>query len=289
MNQLYLPEGIYVDNNQTIYITDTGNHRIVAWKLNETNGEIISENKTINPLNCPTGIVMDRRNRSLIITDQDNRRVVRCSSENSTDGEIIISNINCCGIAIDKDGSIYISDREKHQIRRWRRGEKTGIVVAGGNGQGKQLNQLSWPTYLFIDESYSIYIADCWNHRVVKWFKDAKEGILVAGGHGQGNRLRQFSYPNGIFVDQVGQIYIADTGNHRIMCWHEGAKEGTMLINGNTDEESNNKLKGPMSLTFDRQGNLYVTDQWNHRIQKFEIDENNHHLQHDPLLVHTSL
>ena len=69
------------------------------------------------------------------------------------------------------------------------------MVVAGGNGQGNQLNQLNGPTYIFVDDDLSLYVSDCGNHRVMKWVKDAKEGVVVAGGNGQGNSLTQLSLP----------------------------------------------------------------------------------------------
>ena len=34
---------------------------------------------------------------------------------------------------------------EKHEVRRYTIGDKNGIVVAGGNGQGNKFNQLNVP------------------------------------------------------------------------------------------------------------------------------------------------
>ncbi|CAF4338070.1 unnamed protein product, partial [Adineta steineri] len=40
LNQLNQPRGIYVDDDDhSIYIADTGNHRIVRWELGASNGE----------------------------------------------------------------------------------------------------------------------------------------------------------------------------------------------------------------------------------------------------------
>ena len=44
---------------------------------------------------------------------------------------------------------------ENSEVQRYTIGEKNGIVVAGGNGQDNKLNQLSYPTYLFVDEGTS--------------------------------------------------------------------------------------------------------------------------------------
>ena len=103
-----------------------------------------------------------------------------------------------------------------------KKNEINGQIVAGENGHGNRLDQLSTPYNIFIDEDHSVYVSDHLNHRVMKWVKGAKEGIVVAGGQGKGNSLTQLRYPQGIIVDQCGQIYVADWGNNRLMRWFEG-------------------------------------------------------------------
>jgi sugar lactone lactonase YvrE len=227
----------------------------------------------LNPLNGPTDVIIDHETNSFIIADRDNRKVIRLSRQNNTNGEIIISNIDCCRLTTSKNGSLYVSDWQRNEVRRWKRGEKgKGKIVAGGNGEGDRLNQLNGPTYLFVDEDDSLYITNEKNHRVMKWLKDAKEGIVVAGGNGQGNSLRQMSRPTGVIVDRLGQIYVADFDNNRVMRWCQGAEEGTIVIGGNRKGQLSNQFSGLAGLSFDREGNLYVADWENHRIQKFEIE-----------------
>ena len=67
----------------------------------------------------------------------------------------------------------------KNEVRRWRLGETQGKVVAGGNDRGNRLNQLDYPTFVFVDQDYSVYVSDYNNHRVMKWMEDAKEEIVV--------------------------------------------------------------------------------------------------------------
>ena len=38
INQLFNPRGLFVDDDQTIYIADRSNHRIVEWKSDATSG-----------------------------------------------------------------------------------------------------------------------------------------------------------------------------------------------------------------------------------------------------------
>ncbi|CAF1676810.1 unnamed protein product, partial [Didymodactylos carnosus] len=43
INQLYYPLGFYVDDDdQTIYIADASNHRIVEWKWGATSGQVVA-------------------------------------------------------------------------------------------------------------------------------------------------------------------------------------------------------------------------------------------------------
>ncbi|CAF3880845.1 unnamed protein product [Adineta steineri] len=274
LNQLYYPCGVYIDNDKSVYITDCQNHRIVRWKLNSNSGQIIAgangQGNRNDQLNKPGVIVLDKENNSLIISDCANRRVIRYFDENQTNEQIIISNIYCGGLTIDKNGFIYVSDYVNNEVRRWKQGDKNGELVAGGNGKGNHLNQLSYPTFIFIDEDYSLYISDEQNHRVMKWKKGVKEGIIVAGGNGHGNSLKQLSGLRGVIVDHSGQIYVADRDNHRVMRWCEGDEEGEVVVGGNGNGTRSNQLNSPYGLSFDNEENLYVVDCDNHRIQKYE-------------------
>ena len=277
LDQLSYPNGISIgDNDQTIYIADWGSDRIVEWKANATNGQVVANGNQrgnkINQLNQPTGVILDRENNSLIIADYGNRRVMRWSRETSSRGQIIISDIDCSRLAMHKDGSLYVSDYKKNAVKRWKKGETNGTIVAGGNGQGNRLNQLHYPTGIFVDDDQTLYVSDTYNHRVMKWVKDAKEGIVVVGGNGQGDHPTQLFSPDGVIVDQFNQIYVADHGNDRVMRWCAGAKEGTIVVGDNESGEQANQLHGLTDLSFDGEGYLYVADWGNHRIRKFVID-----------------
>ncbi len=258
-------------------MADCWNHRIVEWKCNATIGQIVAggngNGNQTNQLNYPTDVIIDKEKNSLIIADSGNRRVMRWSLEHNTkNGEIIIKDIDCIHLTMDKNGSLYVSDVKKNEVRRWKRGDQNGTIVAGGNGKGNHLNQLNFFTYIFVDEDDSLYVSDTRNDRVMKWVKDAKEGIVVAGGNGQGDSLTQLSSPQGVIVDQLGQICVADGGNGRVMRWFQGAKEGTIVVGGNGFGKQSNQFKSPSGLSFDRQGNLYVVDWLNNRIQNFEVN-----------------
>ncbi len=285
VNQLNSPCGLYVDDDQTIYITDYSNHRIVEWKNGATSGRVVaggngSGNRT-DQLNGPLDVILDKKSNSLIICEYNNKRVVRWPRQNGTTGEIIISDVSCYGLAMDGDGYLYVSDYDKHEVRRWKIGERNGTVVAGGNGEGNRLDQLDSPSYVFVDQDHAVYVSDSNNHRVMKWAKGAKEGIVVVGGQGPGNGVTQLSTPFGVLADQLGAIYVADHYNHRVMRWVKGATQGSVVVGGNGGGGQANQLYHPIGLSFDRQNNLYVADFDDHRVQKFNIDSNSNLLATD--------
>ncbi|CAF3797695.1 unnamed protein product [Rotaria sp. Silwood1] len=275
-NQLRDPHGLFIDDNQTIVIADSWNHRVVQWKIGDANGQVVAgghgQGNRLDQLNCPTDVLIDRNTNSLIICDWGNRRVVRWSHHSgTTQGEILLDNIMCAALTMDDQKYLYISDTDKHEVRRYQIGDKNGTVVAGGHGQGAALNQTNFPTYLFVDQQQAVYVSDNNNHRVMKWNKGAEEGIVLAGGQGDGNALRQLCSPHGLFVDTLGTIYVADTGNHRVIRWSKGATEGQIIVGGNGYGSGANQLANPKGFFCDRHGNLYVVDCGNNRVQRFSI------------------
>ncbi len=276
LNQLSYPEGLFVDDNATVYIADSLNNRIVKWKCCIESGEVVAgrngKGNRTDQLNDPSDVIMDRESDSLIICDRGNRRVLQWPLRCGTNGEIIISNIKCRGLTMDDRGFFYVSDAEKHHVKRWRMENTTGLVVAGGNEKGDRLNQLNNPTYIFVDRNYSIYVSDTSNHRVMKWMENATQGSVVAGGRGEGKNLTQLPYPQGVVVDPYGIVYVVDPINHRITRWFQGEKMGHVLVDGDVAASQPNYLNYPRGLSFDREGNLYVGDTLNHRVQRFNID-----------------
>ncbi|CAF4351684.1 unnamed protein product, partial [Adineta steineri] len=137
LNQLTSPHGIFIDEKKNICIADYFIHRIVEWKYNAKQGQIIAggngEGNRMDQLNGPEVVIVDQQDHSIIIADSLNRRVIRWCNQNQ---QILIEDIDCWGLAVDKNGFLYVSDQEKNEVRRWKMGEynNEGIIVAGGNG-----------------------------------------------------------------------------------------------------------------------------------------------------------
>lgn len=77
------------------------------------------------------------------------------------------------GIAVDRQGHIFITDSDNHLVRRWDREQKlitrvvgTGIAGFGGDGGPAEGASLSYPFGITIDRDGAILIADTFNHRI---------------------------------------------------------------------------------------------------------------------------
>lgn len=270
INQLNQPRGLYVDDDSNIYIADAMNHRIVIWTPNAKQGLVMAGGKgkgdAKNQLDTPTDVIFDKRFNRLLICDSGNRRIVSWPLDGEDSGEILLANISCEGLTMDRDGYVYISDSEKCEVRKWKLDYlKQSTIVAGGNGCGDDLNQLSSPTYLFLDDDNTLYISDSRNHRIMKWVDGAATGEIVAGGYGAGDGLDQLHDPQGIIVDEMGTVYIADRRNNRVMTYPRDSREGIILL---TDDD---QLSVPHGLSFDCDGHLFVSQWRAGRINKYSL------------------
>ncbi|CAF2920446.1 unnamed protein product [Rotaria sp. Silwood2] len=279
LGSLNFPSGICVDDDETVYIADYSNNRVVEWKKGATSGKVVAgdgdQRNRADRLRHPKDVIFDKTSDSLIIADEGNRRVVRCPRQSDANMETIVSNIDPSDLAMDSDGNLYVCDFEKHEVKRWKIGDTDGTVVAGGNGKGVRLHQLSHPTCIFVDKDHSVYVSDWGGHRIVKWAKDAKKGVLIAGGDGFSRDPMALADPFGVFVDDLDTLYVADWKKHRIVRWLKGDTQASIVVGEDKDGNAPNQFCHPMDIAFDKHGNLYVSDYSNHRVQKFSIHSDN--------------
>ncbi|CAF3207937.1 unnamed protein product, partial [Rotaria sp. Silwood2] len=169
-------------------------------------------------------------------------------------------------------------------------------TVAGGNGYGSALNQLSHPHSIFLDpnDSDALYIVDSGNNRILKWDQVSSTGSVILGRMGRGNNSSQLNYPafmtmdklgtisllryqnvilaQQVHVDHNGTVFIADTGNHRVMKYSVNATIGEIVAGGNGQDIKLNTIGLPHSVFVDQLGSVYVVDKYNDRIVRWLKD-----------------
>jgi uncharacterized protein (TIGR03663 family) len=176
------------------------------------------------------------------------------------------------GIAVGKNGDIYIADAKNHRIQRF---SATGKFIStwgsfasvdNGSAPGGSFNE---PWGVAVGPDGSVYVTDTWNYRVQKFTADGKF-ITMWGTPGTADSPTTFWGPRGIVVNHKGQVFITDTGNNRVVIFDaDGNNLGQFGINGIDPGQ----FDEPVGLAVDSQDNLYVVDTWNQRIQVFSAAE----------------
>ncbi|CAF1286121.1 unnamed protein product, partial [Didymodactylos carnosus] len=233
------PRDIFADENENVFVVDTGNQRIQSWRKNAKTGKTVAGNGSagaaLNEFNRPYAVVLDTK-KNIIVADLQNQRVTRWPS------------------AYDPRTSF-------------------GTIIAGGNGAGLNLYQLNSPTGLYLDEPNNIlYISNEESHSVTQWNMDTYGNKnIYAGIPGRlGNSAAQLQSPEGLTLDKYGNLYIADCQNHRIQMFCPYSVYGITIAGTGRIGNDSNELYYPRDVAFDSEMNLYVTDTYNYRIQKFE-------------------
>ena len=256
-------EGLSVDNEGNVYVTDSGNARIQkftsdgqflkTWGVSGTdNGEFKK----------PTGIatyennvyVVDSEQARIQVFDSTGKFLQSWGKFGSDQGEFFYPQ----GISISNDGVVYVADTKNHRIQQFTTdGEFLSSFGIFGPGDGR----LRTPVDVALGENY-IYVSDPGNSKIEKY---TYEGISVASfDYNFGGSPTQ---PYGLTVDPDGNIYFTDLYKHRIV---KIDPEGTTLKIFGSVGSDKGKFIAPKDIVLDDKGYLFVTEYGNNRIQKFE-------------------
>ena len=197
--QLNTPCGVAVDRAGTVYIADSGNHRIRRIGLD--------------------GIIAT-------VAGSGAHGYGRLGDG----GPATSAELNYpCGVAVDASGNLYFADTGNHSIRKVSTsgiittvaGTGYGVIFGGDNGPATSAD-LHSPSDVAVDGAGNLYIADTSNGRVRKVTPDGiittaagTNGFGYSGDGGPATRA-QLNFPSGLAIDGSGNICIADKSNHRV-------------------------------------------------------------------------
>jgi sugar lactone lactonase YvrE len=261
--QLDSPQGLAVDASQSLYISDTHNHRI--RKLNLTT-------RTIATIaGSSSGF------------DGDNNPATAAHLNLPT------------AITLDPANNLYIADTQNHRIRRLNL--TTGIITTvAGNGTHGFSGDSGPATSAAIDspngltaDSTNLYLADTHNHRIRKI--DLTSGIITTiagtgtlGYNGDGSAVTaNLALPHGLTLDAAGNLYLADAANHRIRRIDASsgqittiAGQGTQTFAGDNALASAASLDTPRATAASPTGLITLADTGNQRIRQVFTDATIH-------------
>ena len=251
--QLNLPSGVAVDDKGNIYISDRSNNRV---RVVDNKGTITtfagnggdgysgdSGPATQAQLSKPFGLALDKKG-NLYIADRENNRVRKVNPQGiittvAGDGGFFFMGDNGpsyrasiagpTGIVVDKNGILYIADRNNNRIRSV---DTQGMIrtVAGtgqqdynGESEIARDTNLYLPFGVALDQDGKILIIDRSHYRIRRMDPRrgsietvAGNGVKMFAGDGGPATGAKLSFPHGIAVDKKGNVIISDKGHYRI-------------------------------------------------------------------------
>lgn len=293
------PSGLTTDASGNIYVTDFEN--CIVRKITAS-GEVsslagqpfpgyVNEVGNAAKFYGPNGVVADA-DGNLYVCDEGNHciRMVTPGGEVSTyagngipgmiDGDVTQARFHApSGIAIDKEGNLYIADQGNNSIRKIT--PQRFVITLAGNGEASYADgtgsaaRFYRPTGVATDANGTIYVADLFNHRIRKVTAEGVVTTLAGTGatgytNGAGTEA-MFRYPAGLALDAQGNIYVADSENHSIRKIDKNNVVTTLTgsTEGFADGASGVALfRLPREIEIDSKGNMYVAEAGNNRIRK---------------------
>lgn len=242
-NQLAGPAGIFVDTSGNLYVADDRNNRIQkfpAGSTSATNGITVAggngQGTAPNQLYFPSAVYVDKTG-NIYVADQGNFSIQKFPpNSNQSTNSVTVAGGNGMGsaanqlheptaVTMDNSGNLYVMDESNERVQKFPPGSNSatnGITVAGGNGNGTALNQITFGEGLALDANNNIYVSDYAYTRVLKFpagGNSSSMGVNIAGGIVSGSAESQFNAQLGICLDNIGNLYVADAGNNRIQKW----------------------------------------------------------------------
>jgi sugar lactone lactonase YvrE len=318
-------EGITVDSSGAVYVADADGNRIRKINLDGSIQTVAGTGMAgfagdggpsqAALLNHPYGVALDVQG-NLYIADLGNGRVRKISNDGTirtiAGGGTIAPGGNGDGgpaasaqlleprnVAVDPDGTLYISDFGAHRVFRVTPGgilttlAGTGSAGFSGDGSSPQLAQLNSPAGLASDANGAVYFADSANNRIRKVYQGVISTIYsVTGPTGvaisptavlyiaaRGYLGTQFKAVGGlpsardVAIDRTGNVY-ATAGQYVNKITSNGtvttvAGSGALpYFGGDNGPATAARLHAPSGLTVDDAGNWYIADTANNRVRK---------------------
>jgi sugar lactone lactonase YvrE len=304
--RFYSPHAVTNDGEGHLFIADSFNNTI--RKLDLGTGEVttIAGSATDAPgsadgnasdarFHNPLGLACDR-NGHLFVADSDNhtvRQITLATGEVTTiageagefDHQDGIGNASRLktpvGLAIDREGNLFIADREDNALRKVAIATDEMTTLAAIDENGANFHFV-FPSGVVSDGANSLFIADFSTVRKMDLSNGKVTTLAGSAGvfdstDGTGTAARFSAYVTGLAIGDAGDLFIVDTDNNTIRKLSLQTGEVTTFSGvagqiGSTDATGSfARFSAPSGMTSDSKGNIYIADAGNDAIRKVDI------------------
>jgi len=259
-----------------LYVSDTGNNRVLVWK---------------DSVRFRTGDPAD------LVIGQPNLTTAAANVDSSRGAPSATSLSGPQGIAVDPStGTLYVADAGNNRVLRYRRpvlqsGRITPDAVIGQTDFVSSLSalvsaaSLNAPSGVAMGPNGDLFIADSGNNRVLEYAAGVSTGASAIRVFGQPSMTAAFkasqasaqtlNNPQGVTADAGSNLYVADTGANRVVIFPNtgnaaiAGTPATFVLGPSDFSTSSGPLKSPQDVAVDSAGTIYVSDHGNNRVLTF--------------------
>ena len=208
-------------------------------------------------------------------------------AEFATYGEADENSVWPFGVAVGKDGNVFVTDEWKSTVTVY---DAKGKFIRKWGTAGGGPGELKMPAGIVCEKNGNVIVVDSGNNRLQVF---SPEGKFITQCGKAGSGPGEFNKPWGICLDGDGNIYVADWKNHRVQklsptgkhlmtIGHFGELKPTpgafavtylgpyISAQPSQDRIPANQLNHPTGVAVDSDGDIYVTDWGNHRLCIFD-------------------
>ena len=274
--QFVTPRSVAVAPDGSIYVADSGNHRIQVF---DQNGNYLfgwgQAGEAPGEFNEPWGIDI-APDGTVWVADTWNHRVQAFSPTGDP--------INVFGafenlqhnaqeqpgkfwgprdVAVDAEGNVYVTDTGNKRIQKF---SPAGEFLQVWGGGGIVPGSFEEPVGIDIDREGNIYVADTWNRRIQKFDANFNPLLQWDVTAWEGESVVNKPY---LVADDQNRVIISDPEGYRLIAYD--ANSGEVLVTWGQFGQDLASFKLPVGVDVDQDGNLLVADSDNNRIMKFQV------------------
>ena len=263
-SDLLSPAGIFISTDNTVYLADHFNNRILIW----VEGSINITRIVSGDLNLPYSVFVTLTGDIYVDNGYSNGRVDKWTSNATNSTPVMYTNGPCYGLFVDIENNLYCSIISGQQVimKSLNSDINTATVRAGTGYIGSSSTMFYNPCGIFVDTNLNLYVADSGNSRI-QFFPAGQLSGITKVGPGSSDPITLY-WPGGVVVDGNGNIFIVDSHNNRIV---GPGPNGFRCLVGCSEIANlgSDQLNIPFSIAFDTCDNMFVADSYNCRVQKF--------------------
>jgi tripartite motif-containing protein 71 len=247
--QFDTPTGLAVDPWGSLYVADSGNHRVQRIT---SGGDVYIYGKAgsgLGQLWGPQAVAIDPGGQFFFVAEQGNNRV-QCFRFTGQHYVMYSGFRSPSGVTFDTEGMLWVADTGASKVIRI--DTRTGTCL----GTLDRQHGIHRPVSVACDKAHRLYVTEGTTNDVIRYNYGGTKEMAFADN-------RRLNLPAQTALDAQGRCYLAEAGANRL---HVLDLDGNSLLTFDRPSTRLGPLNGPSGVALGPNGEIYVADTLNHRV-----------------------